>query len=74
MQQQNIIPFTTQDTDPIRVLQFRQEQIMQSTSLINANVMNTSNVLADHLQKIEKKLQNVEKKRRRSCVSESLAF
>ena len=74
MQQQNIIPLITQDTDPIRVLQFRQEQIMQSTSLINANVMNTSNVVADHLQKIEKKLQNVEKKRRRSCVSESLAF
>lgn len=74
MEQKNTIPFITQYTEPPQVLQFGQNQIMQSLATVNANVINTSECVAHHLQTIEKKLKNTEIKKRRSYVSENLAL
>lgn len=74
MYQKNMIPFITEYTEPTRALQFEHNQIMQSLALVNANVLDASKCVTDHLQIMEKKLQNAEKKKRKSCVSESLAF
>lgn len=74
MDQKKMIPFVTEYSEPTRALQFGQDQIMQSLTVVNANVLNASKCVTDHLQTMEKKLQNAERKKRKSCVSEGLAF
>ena len=74
MEQQNTIPFITQYTEPTQVLQFGQNQIMQSLATVNANVINTSKCVTHQLQTMEKRVKNAERKKRRSCVSENLAL
>lgn len=74
MNEQRVTPFTTMYTDTNQSLVHGQQQLLQSVNSINANVIQTSNYFAHHIQAVEKRLQNAEKKKRKSCVSESLAF
>lgn len=69
-----MIPFITEHTDSAQVIQFGQNQIMQSLATVNANVTNSAECVTHQLQTMEKKLKNAEKKKRRSCVSENLAL
>ena len=59
MEQQNTIPFITQYTEPSQVLQFGQNQIMQSLATVNANVINTSKCVTHQLQTMEKRVKNI---------------
>ena len=74
MNEQRVTPFTTMYTDTNQSLVHGQQQLLQSVNSINANVIQTSNYFAHHIQAVEKRLQNAEKKKRRSCISENLAM
>lgn len=74
MEQQKTIPFVTQYTEPARVLQYEGQQLMHSAAELNRTMLATGNHLGHQIQTVEKKLQSIERKKRRSCVSENLAL